>query len=196
LRLALFDFDGTITTRDSLLDFIRYAVGDLRTTWGMVSLAPMLVAYRLGVIPNDRAKARMLAHFFRGMEIESFREVAKAYAQTQIDAIVRPQALKRIAWHLSQGDRVVVVSASIRCWLAPWCEAQGVELLSTEMEVHAGVLTGRFLTPNCHGPQKVVRLRGLLDPKAYDKIYAYGDSSGDRELLALADEPFYRPFRS
>ncbi len=66
--LVLFDFDGTITTHDSLIKFIRYAVGDIETVLGMTFLSPMLIAYKLKLIPNYRAKQWILSHFFKEMD--------------------------------------------------------------------------------------------------------------------------------
>lgn len=89
---------------------------------------------------------------------------------------------------------MVVVLASIRSWLSRWCEAQGVDLVSTEVEEKDGILTGQFLTLNCHGGEKVNRLKGRFDFSKIDYVYAYGNSSGDKEILELADERYYRFF--
>ena len=193
--LALFDFDGTITTKDSLIDFIRFAKGDMRTLQGMLLLSPMLAAFKLKLIPNHRAKERMLSHFFKGMPEEEFKELTRIYSLTRIEQILRPGAMERIAQHKAQGDRIVIVSASIECWLKPWCDSHEIELLSTKMTVKKGRINGRFDGRNCHGREKVRRVRELLDLDDFEKIYAYGDSSGDKELLALADKRFYKPFR-
>ena len=90
---------------------------------------------------------------------------------------------------------MLVVSASLADWVGGWCADQGLELVATEAEVAAGRITGSFAGANCHGPEKVRRITALLDPADYAPIHAYGDSGGDREMLALASEPHYRPFR-
>ena len=64
MQLCLFDFDGTITTEDSLIKFIRFVVGDVKTLWGMIILSPMLITYKLKLIPNYKAKQWMLSCFF------------------------------------------------------------------------------------------------------------------------------------
>ena len=76
-----------------------------------------------------------------------------------------------------------------------WCADQGLELAATEAEVAAGRITGNFAGANCHGPEKVRRIKALLDPADYAPVHVYGDSGGDREMLALATEPHYKPFR-
>ena len=51
-----------------------------------------------------------------------------------------------------------------------------------------GRCRGTLDAPNCRGPEKVNRLLARFGAKP-DVLYAYGDSSGDRDLLALADHP-------
>ncbi len=193
-NLALFDFDGTITTKDTLFDFIRYAVGAKRFYIGLLKNLPMLVAFKLKLIPNDEAKMRLLSHYFTGYEAQKFRDLGQSYALTQIDPIVRKEAKDRLQYHKRQGDRIVVVSASLACWLEPWCQKEGIELLSTQMEISQNRLTGRFATPNCHGQEKVNRIRAHLVLNDYTEIYSYGDSSGDTEMLAVATQGYYRKF--
>ncbi len=193
-NLALFDFDGTITTKDTLFDFIRYAVGAKRFYIGLLKNLPMLVAFKLKLIPNDEAKMRLLSHYFTGYEAQKFRDLGQSYALTQIDPIVQKEAKDRLQYHKRQGDRIVVVSASLACWLEPWCQKEGIELLSTQMEISQNRLTGRFATPNCHGQEKVNRIRAHLVLNDYTEIYSYGDSSGDTEMLAVATQGYYRKF--
>ncbi len=195
MTLALFDFDGTITKDDSLLKFIRFVVGDRRFLIGLVVLSPMLVLYKLKLIPNYKAKQYMLSWFFKGMRKVDFFEVAKKYSLTHIDKIVRLKAIERINWHKNQGHKLVVVSASIECWLRPWCEKNGLELIATKLEIKDDIVTGKLLSKNCYGVEKVNRIKELYDLENFDYIYAYGDSSGDKQMLELAHEKFYKPFR-
>ena len=193
--LALFDFDGTITKEDSLIKFIRFAVGDTQTIVGMIRLLPMLVRYTLKLLPNHRAKEMMLSYFFKGISEKAFEKVATEYSLNHIDKIVRPKAMEKILWHKQQGHKVVIVSASIECWLKPWCDKNGLDLIATQLEIKENRLTGKFLGKNCYGIEKVNRVKEAYNLNDYNYIYAYGDSSGDKELLAFADEEFYKPFR-
>lgn len=195
MQIAFFDFDGTITTDDSLLKFIRFVVGNFKFMQGLAALSPVLILYKLKVIPNYKAKQMMLSYFFKGMSEKSFSEVAKKYSLEHIDSIVREDAMKQIQWHRANGHRVVVVSASLECWLYPWCEKNGLELIGTRLEILDGIITGRLLTKNCYGIEKVNRIRARYNLEEYEYIYAYGDSSGDREMLELAQKKAYKPFR-
>ena len=195
MRLALFDFDGTITTKDSMVKFIQYAVGKRKYYFGLLRLSPMLMAYKLNLYPNDKAKERLLAYFFKKITIKEFQEIVIGYDKNELDKIVRKEAIAKILWHKKQGDEVVVVSASMECWLKLWCDRQNIKLIATKLEIENGKFTGKFATPNCYGEEKVTRLQELYPTEQYSHIYAYGDSRGDRELLKLADEAFYKPFR-
>jgi len=195
LKLVLFDFDGTITTDDSLIKFIRFVVGDVRFIRGMTLLLPMLIAYKLKIIPNHKAKQYMLTYFFKGMSEEKFMQVANEYSLNHIKSILRPKAMEKIAWHKEQGHKIVVVSASIECWLKPWCDENNLELIATKLEIKNKIITGKLLTKNCYGIEKANRVQEKYNLNDYSHIYAYGDSRGDIELLKLADEGFYKPFR-
>ena len=195
IDLALFDFDGTITKDDSLLKFIRFVVGDVRFVFGLVVLSPILVAYKLKLIPNYKAKQKMLSWFFKGMSKEAFLKVANEYSLVHIDKILRSKAIEKINWHKNQGHKVVVVSASIECWLRPWCEKNGLELIATKLEIKDDIVTGKLLSKNCYGVEKANRIKEIYNLKDFEYIYSYGDSSGDKQMLELAHEKFYKPFR-
>lgn len=192
MALALFDFDGTITCKDSFGDFIVYAVGRKRFIIGAIRLSPMLFAYALGLIRNWRAKEIVSTHFFKGWDSSRVRELASQYSREQLPRIVRGAAIERIRWHQSRGDTVVVVSASIDLWLADWCNAHDVDLIATKLEVKDGCVTGRFQTKNCSGKEKVRRIEELYNLKSFDYIYAYGDTPGDKAMLDVAHEKYYR----
>jgi HAD superfamily hydrolase (TIGR01490 family) len=194
-KIAFFDFDGTITTDDSLLKFIRFVVGDRRFLIGLITLSPMLILYKLKFIPNYKAKQYLLSWYFKGMKKEDFFDVASKYSLHHIDKILRKKAMEKITWHKNEGHKIVLVSASIDCWIRPWCEKNDLELLATKLEIKDGIVTGNLLTKNCYGQEKVNRIKEKYNLKEFDYIYAYGDSSGDKEMLQLANEKYYKPFR-
>lgn len=191
--LALFDFDGTITKMDSFLDFLLFSIKLPRLLGGLFILMPVIAAFLLKIITNEKAKQIVLSFFFKGLSKEEFYKIGDTYCEKRISAIVKDDAVQRIEWHKQQGHRVVVISASLKGWLSGWCEKQGVDLICTQMEIANGCLTGRFNGKNCYGPEKVRRIKEQFALDEY-YIYAYGDSHGDHEMLALADEKFYRFF--
>ena len=192
MALALFDFDGTITFKDSFGDFIAYAVGRRKFITGVVLLSPMLFAYALGFIRNWRAKELVSTYFFGGWESRSFQGLASKYSRGRLPRIVRDIALERIGWHKDKGDKVVIVSASIDLWLADWCATCDVDLIATKLEMKDGRVTGRFLTRNCSGKEKVRRIEECYNLQGFDYIYAYGDTPGDKAMLDIANERYYK----
>jgi Phosphoserine phosphatase len=162
--LALFDFDGTITSGDTLFHFLRHALPGPRFALGAVLLLPVLAGYKLGLIGNARAKSIMLRHFFGGWPEERFRAAGAAFAREMLPLLIRPAALERIREHMVNGDRVLVVSASLSDWVGGWCADQGLELLATEAEVRDGRITGRFATRQLPRPGKGAPHPGRAGP--------------------------------
>ena len=191
-KVYAFDFDGTLTNRDSLLAFIRYAKGTTSFCLGFLLHAPWLVLMLLGLYPNWKAKQRVFSYFFRGMPLEAFDALCQAFAKDNRH-LLRPLALQTIEKVRSEEAEVVIVSASIDNWVQPFFP--DVKVIGTQVEVINGRLTGLFLTKNCYGQEKVNRLLDFLPDRHSYKLIAYGDSRGDQELLAFADEAHFKPFR-
>lgn len=191
MDLALFDFDGTITDRDSLFDFLRFTFGSFRCAVGALVLSPVLALYIGRFIPNWRAKESVFRHFLGGLDAGEFRRAALRYSLERLPEIVRPLAVERIEWHRRKGHRILVVSASVEDWMEGWCAKLGLELIGTRLESREGRITGKIEGRNCNGPEKVRRIREAVDLDRCGRIYAYGNSDGDRDMLALADERYY-----
>lgn len=192
MALALFDFDGTITFKDSFAGFIKYVLGRTRFYLGVVCLVPVIIGYLLGFVRAWKAKELMSIFFFGGHDAREFEELAMRYSREELPKIIRKVALERIEWHRQRGDTVVVVSASIDRWLQGWCETQHVDLIATKLEVKDGRISGRFLTRNCSGTEKVRRIEEYYKLSDFESIFAYGDSSADNPMLAMADIRYYR----
>jgi len=193
--LAIFDFDGTITTKDSFLEFIKYYKGRYKFYIGFILLSPMLILFKLGIIPNWRAKEITLSFFFKGEAMDHFKEKGAEFCQTHVPHFVRPQALETIKQYQKEGAKVVVVSASARSWIEAWCKAMDIGCISTELEVEKGLITGKIKGKNCYGPEKVNRIKTSFNLEEYGDLHVYGDSAGDREMLQLGTKVFYKPFR-
>lgn len=193
-KLALFDFDGTLTSNDTLIEFLKFYVGDSRFYFGMTLLSPFLMAYKLKVMKNWVAKEKVLTYFLKGEPIGTFLSRGKEFALTKVPDMIKQEAQERLDWHKAQDHRVIVVSASAAGWIEAWTEKEGIELISTILELKEGNLTGKIKGKNCYGPEKEKRIREILNPSDYSQIYAYGDSRGDREMLALASDPFFRKY--
>lgn len=192
--IAAFDFDGTITRKDTFVEFIRYAKGMSALLFGFLIYSPFIVAFKLGAYPAWKAKQRLFGHFFRGMRYDDFCRLGAGFAG-RIDRILYPSALEAIRRHVERGDKVYVVTASIEEWVRPWCEKLGIRVIATRAERDGdGKMTGRFSTPNCNGQEKVVRLLKEEPLRDTYVLYAYGDSRGDKELIDFSDKGWYNRF--
>ena len=186
--IAVFDLDGTLTTKDTLLEFIKFACGVPRFYWGFLLFCPILILMKLHLFPNWKAKQMFFSHFFKGWEYNDFKAKGQLFAN-EIEKMENRKMLEKLNDHLNHSDVVYVISASIFEWVQPWCEKIGVSrVLATQIEVDAnGIISGRFATKNCYGKEKVRRLLEVEPERHSYILYAYGDSRGDKEMIAFSD---------
>ncbi|MGN6435215.1 MAG: HAD-IB family hydrolase [Agriterribacter sp.] len=193
--IAFFDFDGTVTYKDTLLEIIKFQKGSLRYYSGMLRLSPWLVAMKLKLVTNSFAKQRLLTLFFGGMSQEAFQQQCDAFVQQKLPSLLRARALDQIKAYQLKNIPVVIVSASPENWIAGWCAANNIQCIATKLEVKEKIITGRIDGNNCHGKEKVTRIKALYDLSTYDEIFCYGDTKGDKPMLGLATFAYYKPFR-
>ncbi|HXN06167.1 MAG TPA: HAD-IB family hydrolase [Nitrospiria bacterium] len=187
MNLALFDFDGTISDKDSFIDLIIFIRGRVVFFLGILLLSPVLLLYKLGVVPNWKAKEIVIGLFLKGMSKETFETECRKYSKVRLPAILRKRALEKLAWHKARQDRIVIVTASMDSWLKDWCECEGFDLISTRLETREGILTGKLATKNCYGMEKVRRIMEKYSLADFEEVYAYGDNVKDKEMLSLAN---------
>lgn len=194
--IAFFDFDGTITTSDTMFVFFRYAKGPFWYWVYVLLLSPVFVLYKLKLLPGQIAKEISLIVLFKGIHQDELNRIGKEFCASKIDGIVRPKAWQKILWHREQGHEVYIVSASAEEWLRPWTEEKGINLICTSLLYNEhGKFTGRINGKNCNGKEKVCRIEERINLKEYETIYAYGDTSGDKDMLEIATFGEFRPFR-
>lgn len=191
MDLALFDFDGTLTTRETFPDFMRYAVARPRLLAGGVLLAPVVFGYRRGWVAGNPTRASIVQVGLRGVDAVRLRAQGQAFARDVLPAVLRPEAMARLSWHRERGDRVIVVSGGLDVYLAPWCATQAVELACSVLAERDGRITG-YAGAQCVGEEKVRRIRALCDPQAYAAVHAYGDTHEDHAMLAMAHYRTYQ----
>ncbi len=192
--VAAFDFDGTFIRADSMTPYLRLFYSRREMFRIGRSVLPYLVGYQLGRVPRRQAKEFLLTQFLGGKTVEELEQKAQILADTVLPSRIRPKALEKLRWHQEQGHRCVLVTASLTLWTKAFAHKYGLDLVATLPEVIDGKFTGRLQGTNNYGPEKVRRLEALIPPETIEFLYAYGDTSGDRELLARADEGLYRPF--
>lgn len=189
--VAAFDFDKTLSTRDCVVPFIGRVLTSRRT---LESLGDLPRALRAGVRRDrDSLKEIVTRRAFSGVNQSTIEETARAFALHVRKKWMRTDTLERLQWHKDQGHRTGLVSASYGVYLRPIGEEFGLDfVIATELEFDPQQMaTGRLLEGNCRGPQKALRLKRWMKEHGLEDsiVYAYGDSSGDRELLEMAHHP-------
>ncbi len=195
-KIAFFDFDGTITTRDTLFEMIKYQKGSVRLYAWVLANLPMLAAYKLNLISGQRAKEKLLTWFFKGTELPVFQNDCNLFTIERLPLLIKNQAQVEIKKLQELGFEIVVVSASAENWIKNWSDGIGAQLLATKLEAVNGKLTGKIDGKNCNGLEKAIRIKSAYNLSEYDWIFAYGDSKGDTAMLALATRAHYKPFRN
>ena len=222
MTIHAFDFDGTLTKRDSLIAFIRFVRGDKAFLLGFLKHLHMLIMMKVGLMPNWKTKRIIFQYFFGGMPLETFNQYCEKFAKEKA-SLLRKKGMAAVNKAVMDGDQVVIISASVENWVAPFFKsitlnpsnppyvpAEGtdstsqtsipsggagvIHIIGTQVQVTDGKLTGYFLTKNCYGEEKVRRLLEQYPNRRDYKLVAYGDSRGDVPLLDFADEGYYKRF--
>ena len=194
--VAAFDFDGTLTRADSVVPFLRLVGGRARLVSGLGRRTPSVAS---AAVRRDRDRLKALATdaVFRGVPRSRVDAIALEHGRAIATRGLRDDVVARLGWHLQQGHRVVIVSASYEPYVRVVAEALGVaDVVATRLAVDAAdVCTGAIDGPNCRAAEKVRRLGQWLTARGLTReqveLWAYGDSAGDRELLAWADHPVW-----
>ena len=197
-KIYAFDFDGTLTTKDTLLEFIHFAKGSGQLFCGFLLFSPLLILMKLHLFPNWKVKQKIFSYFFKGMKIDDFNALCTRFAE-QNKHLLRPAGIEKVRQAIDEEhNTVLIISASIDNWVRPFFDEieKKIQVLGTQIETKEGRLTGQFTTKNCYGEEKVNRLTALYPHREAYYLIAFGDSRGDKELLAFADKGFYKPFRN
>ncbi len=193
--IVAFDFDGTLTIRDSFTQFLRWRAGHGGWALGLVRMGKATAAYA-GDRDRGAIKAASVKVFLKGVSRAQLEADAARFADKVWDRFMRPDALEVWdAWG-RRGAHRVIVTASPEITVAPFARRLGAEaLLGTHLTFDRDDrVTGAFSSPNCRGEEKVRRLK-MAYGEDCKLAAAYGDTSGDTEMLAIAESPGFRVFR-
>ena len=196
-ELYLFDFDGTITSKDSLLHFIAFSKNNFQIFFGYLYILPYVLLMKLKLYSNEKAKTKLFSFHFKGMGIDQFDGLCLDYGRNELPKIIKSSFLDYLE-ALKQGNKditLVLVSASFESYLRHWTESTDFELLATKLEEKNGALTGKFATKNCYGVEKVKRIQAVYNLKEFKTISVFGDSRGDKEMLQLGNNSYYKHFK-
>ena len=195
--LAVFDFDGTLTTADSLGAFLHRQLGTTGWAWALLRQSPTLLAYVLRLVPNHQAKASLLQQTLQGASQASLDRATERLVQEWLPRHLNTWAMDELQSHQQAGHTCVLLSASLDIYLSAVAKALEIpHLICTGLEVRAGQCTGRMSTPNCHGDEKWRRLQAWFvqqgRPRESWELHAYGDTRGDLAVLKQADQAWLR----
>ena len=192
--VAYFDFDGTLSTKDTFIPFIIYCLG----YWGFLRKVPQLLRvagfYALKLIDNQEAKQRALTITLHNWPLVALEAKARAFAYSHLNKYLKAPIYAKLEWHREQGHRLVVVSANLAIYLRYFASLHQLdEVIATEIEQVEQRVSGKLATKNCYGYEKVLRIKDYLlkNNLNFEYSYAYGNSRGDHEMLDFVDEPYY-----
>ena len=192
VTVAAFDVDNTLTVRDCVVPFMRSVSGTSR-------IVKLLLSDLGGTIQSlrrrdrDSLKAKFVEGVFSGKDAREIDALGIEFATRVADGWLRHDVASRMRWHQDQGHVVILVSASLGAYLHPLGDLLEVDaVLCTELEEIDGLLTGKLVGNNCRGKEKASRVTKWCADSGIalgDLVYAYGDSTGDKQLLELFSEP-------
>ena len=186
VNLALFDFDGTLCSKDSFTGFIFYALSKRHIVRKSIKILPWIQAYYLKLYPANAMRLKLFATMFRGNSAHQLQQLGQEYARTLLKHL-NAKLLQQLVQHQAQGDKVVLVSASIDLYLKPVCELLNIDLICTQVEIKNGKITGQYITPDCSSEQKKIRIHAAYQLDQYAHVYAYGNSYEDLDMFSLAN---------
>jgi len=184
--LVLFDFDGTLYKKDSLLEFTKFSKGKIRFYVGLLMISPYLISMKLGVISNEKAKEKFIRYFFKGQNYDEFKSVSNHFSLHKIKTHLNQKLYKEFIHHIESKHTVYIVTASFSEWIEPWSSQFKVKVIGTKPEVVDNKITGNFSSKNCYGQEKVNRIKETLNIDSFDRIQVYGEGKGDVEMINLS----------
>ncbi|MCU0429555.1 MAG: HAD-IB family hydrolase [Cytophagaceae bacterium] len=190
-EVAFFDFDGTLTKKDSFLAFLKFTHGWLYPFY-LAVLSPIILLYKLKVLSNSKSKELVFSFFYRGTTAAEFTSTCHRFCSEVLPQLIRQEAYERLLWHKSQQHEIIIVTATFEEVIGPWVSKEGLKIIGTQLAYKNNKLTGKFISKNCYGKEKVNRISHLLPSNRIS--YAYGDSRGDKELLESVTYSYYRKF--
>ncbi len=191
--VAIFDFDGTITYRNTTIPYLKF-ISEKKFFWKFLQKIPQAVAYQFRIIDVDSLNNIIVKHFFKDLSQEFLYQSGQIFADSIVPRLIKKTAMQRLNWHLEQGHYCILATAAYNIYVDYWGKNNGFnQIVSTQIDFdHQGKATGTLRGKSCNGPEKLRRVLECIDNP--QKLYAYGDSSGDREILNYATHSYYREF--
>lgn len=192
-KLYCFDFDGTLTYKDTMFMYLKF-YDPTKFRLQFLKHIPLFVLLKLKLAETEKVKKSFIGSILKGQTQEKIEKKAKQFFEEYYPRIVRENALDFIKNINNDHTKSLLVTASLDIWAKPFADAFKMQLVATKAEFSNGVFTGNFLGKNCNGDEKLARIKAEIRDSKYDKIIAFGDTSGDKPMLKWADEGHYQFF--
>ncbi len=189
-KIAVFDLDGTITKKDTYLEFIKYVRGNLYFYFGLVILSPYIILFYLGFYNNIKLKELFFSFFFKNLKSSYVEQKGKEFSINILPSLCYQPAQKILKWHKDKMHDVLILTASSDIWVKGWTEMNGYALICTKFKKHQGFFTGEIDGKNCFGMEKQKLLKEYFKKHCYSYSFGYGDSSSDQYYLNIVNQPY------
>jgi phosphatidylglycerophosphatase C len=191
VQLAVFDLDGTITRRDTLLPYVMgFPTSALRKLLGLLVFLGPLLLFAIGKRDHGQLKSAFIRSILGG----ETRSRIEAWTAQFVPALLKrglfAAALSEIARHKQNGARLVLMSASTDLYVPAIATALDFdEVICTGVRWNGDRLDGHLSTPNRRGTEKTRCFEALRTTYPDLKTAAYGNAASDLDHLRLADQP-------
>ncbi|MCS3529666.1 HAD family hydrolase [Chryseobacterium sp. JUb7] len=192
-KLYCFDFDGTLTYKDTMFMYLKF-YDPTKFRLQFLRHVPLFILLKLKLAETEKVKKSFIGSILKGQTQEKIEKKSKEFFEEHYPKIVRENALDFINNIDRDHTQSLLVTASLDIWAKPFADAFKMQLVSTRAEFKNGVFTGNFIGKNCNGKEKLVRIKSEIINNKYDKIIAFGDTSGDKPMLKWANEGHYQFF--
>jgi len=192
-KLYCFDFDGTLTKKDTMFAFLKF-YEPKKFYISFIKHIPLFIMLKLKLANAGEVKKSFVNSILKGKTRQEIESKALQFFNENYPSIIRESAIDFINQIDRTTTKCLLVTASLDIWAKPFAEKWKMDLVATQAHFENDIFTGKFSTKNCNGQEKVNRIKKLIEKETFDKIIAFGDTSGDQEMLSWADEGFYRFF--
>ena len=193
-QLYVFDFDGTLTKHDTFLPFAKHVVGRKKLAAVLLRHIHLLIGMKIHLADNGKVKEQIITALFKNRTQQEMDTHCRQFAEKS-NTLWRQNAITLLNKLTEQQKQIIIITASLGCYVRPVVHRRypNINIIATEHQTdNEGNWTGKLKTKNCYGQEKINRLKQQDPHITQYHIIAYGDSKGDKQLMAIADEKHYR----
>ena len=192
-KLYFFDFDGTLTYKDTMFLYLKF-YNSAKFNFQFLKHIPLFILLKLKLANAEKVKKSFISSILKGQSKTKIVEKSQQFFEEHYPEIIRENAIEFIQNIDREHTESYLVTASLDIWVKPFAEKFKMNLLATRAEFKNEIFTGNFVGNNCNGGEKVHRIKEALQGKKFDKTIAFGDTSGDKEMLEWANESHFEFF--